>query len=88
MALVAIGGLTICSLECVLEKEGVDCNVSLDLANNVRVEISSGEHPHELCSTNGLAMEKELYLESVGDAGNSGASKSCICVLKPPAAYE
>lgn len=29
-------------------------------------------------------MEKELYLESVGDAGILDASKSCICVLKPP----
>lgn len=57
-------------------KEGVDCNVSSGLANNVRVEISSGECPCELCSTNGLAMEKELYIESVGDAGSSGASKS------------
>lgn len=65
-------------------KEGVDCNVSLGLANNVRVEISSGECPCEPCSTNGPAMEKELYIESVGDAGSSGASKSWICVLKPP----
>lgn len=39
-------------------------------------------------STNGQAMEKELYIESVGDAGSSGASKSYICVLKPPATYE
>lgn len=69
-------------------KEGVDCNLSLGLANNVRVEISSGKCSCELCSTNGLAMEKELYIESVGDAGSSGASKSCICVLKPPATYE
>lgn len=69
-------------------KEGVDCGVSLGLANNVRVESSSGKHPCELCPTNGLAMEKELYIESVGDAGCSGASKSCICVLKPPATYE
>lgn len=57
-------------------KEGVDCNVSLGPANNVRVEISSGECPCEPCSTNGPAMEKELYIESVGDAGSSGASKS------------
>lgn len=54
----------------------------------LKAEISSGKCPCELCSTNGLAMEKELYIESVGDAGSSGASKSCICVLKPPATYE
>lgn len=60
---------------------------SLGLANNVRVESSSGKHPCELWPTNGLAMEKELYIESVGDAGSSGASKSCICVLKPPATW-
>lgn len=66
-------------------KDGVDYNLSFSLANNVKVEISSGKCPCELCSTNGLAMEKELYIESVGDAGSSGASKSCICVLKPPA---
>lgn len=54
----------------------------------LEAEISSGKCPCELCSTNGLAMEKELYIESVGDAGSSGASKSCICVLKPPATYE
>lgn len=69
-------------------KEGVDCNVSLGLANNVIVDISPGKCPCELCSTNGPAMEKELYIESVGDAGSSGASKSCICVLKPPATDE
>lgn len=68
----------------VFMKEGVDCNVSLARANNVIVDISPGKCPCELCSTNGLAMEKELYIESVGDAGSSGASKSCICVLKPP----
>lgn len=54
----------------------------------LEAEISSGKCPCELCSTNGLAMEKELYIESVGDAGSSGANKSCICVLKPPATYE
>lgn len=69
-------------------KEGVDCNLSLRLTNSVRAEISSGKCPCELCSTNGLAMEKELYIESVGDASSSGASKSCICVLKPPATNE
>lgn len=69
-------------------KEGVGWNVFFGLANNVVVDISPGKCPCELCSTNGLAMEKELYLESVGDAGSSGASKSCICVLKPPATYE
>lgn len=69
-------------------KEAVDCNLSLRLTNSVRAEISSGKCPCELCSTNGPAMEKELYIESVGDAGSSGASKSCICVLKPPATNE
>lgn len=49
---------------------------------------SSGKRPCELCSTNGPAMEKELYIESVGDDGSSSASKSCICVLKPPATNE
>lgn len=69
-------------------KEGVDSNVHWGLGNNVIVDSSPGKCPCELCSTNGRAMEKELYLESVGDAGSSGASKSCICVLKPPATYE
>lgn len=69
-------------------KESVSCNVSLGLPNNVIVDISPGKCPCELYSTNGPAMEKELYIESVGDAGGSGASKSCVCVLKPPSTYE
>lgn len=57
-------------------------------ASSVSAHISSGKCPCELYSTNGQAMEKELYIESVGDVGSTGASKSCICVLKPPATYE
>jgi len=72
----------------IIVQEGVDRNVSFGPAKHVGVEISSGKCPCELCSTNGLAMEKELYIESVGDAGSSGASKSWICVLKPPATNE
>lgn len=69
-------------------EEGVGFYISLGLAVSVRLDLSSSKCPCELCSTNGIAMEKELYIDSVGDGGSSGASKSCICVLKPPATYE
>lgn len=65
-------------------KESIEYNVCLSPANSVGLEVSSGQCPCEPCTTNGLAMEKELYIASVGDAGSSGASESCICVLKPP----
>lgn len=62
--------------------------VLLGLANNVIVDVSSGKCPYEPCSTNGWAMEKDLFLVSVGDTGCCGASKSYICVLKPPATFK